>query len=91
MDSIHVEVSGLVQGVGFRWFVVSKARDLKLSGWVKNRSDGMVEVLAAGDPASLELLEAAIVAGPPGAQVQHVQRMPPLPTDGLQAPFGISR
>jgi acylphosphatase len=91
MDSLHVEVSGLVQGVGFRWFVVGKARELNLSGWVKNRSDGMVEVLAAGDPASLELLEAAIVAGPPGAQVQHVQRLPFLPTDGLSTPFGISR
>jgi acylphosphatase len=91
MDSLHVEVSGLVQGVGFRWFVVGKARELNLSGWVKNRSDGMVEVLAAGDPASLELLEAAIVAGPPGAQVQHVQRLPSLPTDGLNTPFGISR
>ena len=91
MDSLHVEVSGLVQGVGFRWFVVGKARELNLSGWVKNRSDGMVEVLAAGDPASLELLEAAIVAGPPGAQVQHAQRLPSLPTDGLNTPFRISR
>ncbi|MGH7652163.1 MAG: acylphosphatase [Gemmatimonadaceae bacterium] len=91
MDSLHVEVTGLVQGVGFRWFVVGKARELNLSGWVKNRGDGMVEVLAAGDPASLELLEAAIVAGPPGAQVQHVQKLPPLPTDGLKTPFGISR
>jgi acylphosphatase len=51
----------------------------------------MVEVFAAGDPASLELLEAAIVAGPPGAQVQAVQRLPPLPTDGLKIPFGIAR
>ena len=91
MDSLHVEVSGRVQGVGFRWFVVGKARELNLSGWVKNRSDGMVEVLAAGDVASLELLEAAIVAGPPGAEVQHVQRLAPLPTDGLKPPFGISR
>ena len=40
METIHLEVSGRVQGVGFRWFVVEKARELRLAGWVKNRPDG---------------------------------------------------
>jgi acylphosphatase len=91
MESIHLEVSGRVQGVGFRQFVLRKARDLHLAGWVKNRADGNVEIAAAGDLPALELLEAAVVAGPPGAEVEQVQRLPPISTDALNAPFAIVR
>jgi acylphosphatase len=91
MDSIHLEVTGRVQGVGFRWFVVRKARELKLSGWVKNRADGSVEVAASGDALSLEMLEAAVVAGPPGAEVEQVQKLSPAPLDSLRSPFEIVR
>jgi acylphosphatase len=91
METIHLEVSGRVQGVGFRWFVVEKARELRLAGWVKNRSDGNVEIAAAGDPPSLELLEAAVVAGPDGAQVKHVRKLPTIPAESLQTPFTIVR
>jgi acylphosphatase len=91
MESIHVEVSGRVQGVGFRWFLVGKARELGVAGWVKNRADGRVEVAAAGEPASLELFEAAIVSGPSGAQVEHVQKLSPLPAESLDSPFAIAR
>ncbi len=90
MESIHIEVSGRVQGVGFRWFVAKKARELQLAGWVKNRPDGCLEVAAAGDPASLELLEAAVVAGPPGAEVQHVQKLAPIAAESLKSPFEIA-
>lgn len=91
MESIHIEVSGRVQGVGFRWFVARKARQLRLAGWVKNRADGSVEVAAAGERPALELLEAAVVAGPPGAQVEHVQKLPAVAADSLTAPFQILR
>lgn len=91
METIHLEVSGRVQGVGFRWFVVEKARELRLSGWVKNRSDGSVEIAAAGDLPSLELLEAAVIAGPEGAQVKHVKKLPALHSGPLSAPFTIVR
>ena len=53
-------VRGRVQGVGFRWFVVEKAQQLKLSGWVRNKRDGHVEIAAAGDRQSLASLEAAV-------------------------------
>ncbi len=91
METIRLEISGRVQGVGFRWFVVEKARELRLAGWVKNRSDGNVEIAAAGDRASLELLEAAVVAGPDGAQVKHVKKLSALAPESLHAPFAIVR
>ena len=53
MESIHLEVRGRVQGVGFRWYVVDKARELRLAGWVKNRGDGNVELAAAGEADAL--------------------------------------
>jgi acylphosphatase len=91
MESIHLEVSGRVQGVGFRWFVLEKARRLQLSGWVRNRPDGNVEIAASGAPDALAKLESAVTSGPPGAQVQKVSRLAHVAADSLQAPFGIVR
>jgi acylphosphatase len=91
MDSIHLEVRGRVQGVGFRWYVVDTARELRLAGWVKNRTDGNVELAAAGERDALARFEAAITAGPPGARVEEVRRLGGVPADSLQSPFGIVR
>jgi len=91
MDTIHLEVRGRVQGVGFRWYVVDTARELRLSGWVKNRTDGNVELAAAGESDALARFEAAISAGPPGARVEEVRRLGGVPADSLQSPFGIVR
>lgn len=44
-----IVVSGRVQGVGFRYFVIQKATDCQLTGWVKNLPDGKVEIEAEGD------------------------------------------
>lgn len=91
MASIHLEVSGRVQGVGFRWFVVEEARRLKLSGWVRNGQDGKVEIAASGSADALAELESAVTDGPPGAQVQKVSRLSDIPADSLKSPFGIVR
>ena len=53
MARIHVHVSGIVQGVGYRPFVWKLATSLGLAGWVKNSSDG-VHIEAKGDPAALD-------------------------------------
>jgi len=91
MDTIHLEVSGRVQGVGFRWFVVDEARRLKLSGWVRNRPDGRVEIAASGNADALAQLESAVTSGPPGAEVKKVSRLAEVAADSLQSPFGIVR
>ena len=67
-------VAGLVQGVGFRWFVARHARGLGLAGYARNLADGRVEVVAAGsDEAALARLEALVRAGPAHARVDGVE------------------
>lgn len=67
-------VAGLVQGVGFRWFVARHARGLGLAGYARNLADGRVEVVAAGsDRATLARLEELLRAGPAQARVDHVE------------------
>ena len=67
-------VRGIVQGVGFRWFVLRTAHALGLKGWVTNRPDGTVEVIADGMPAALEELEHSLQVGPRGARVERVEK-----------------
>jgi acylphosphatase len=75
-------VSGRVQGVGFRYFVQSKANDLSLSGWTRNLDDGRVEVYATGTPKQLSDLAAALHIGPHMADVRSVQEMEDVIQDG---------
>jgi acylphosphatase len=66
-------VSGRVQGVGFRYFVVREAEALGLGGWVRNLPDGDVEVLATGEPGLVDALEGRLWQGPPFARVSGVE------------------
>ena len=66
-------VTGRVQGVGFRWFVENEASKLGISGWVRNREDGCVEVLASGTKAQLDSLYDVLQRGPRAARVDSVQ------------------
>jgi acylphosphatase len=67
---LHAVVEGVVQGVGFRAFVQQKAVSLGLKGWVRNRWDGSVEVLAEGPHADLERLLSSLYQGPRFADVR---------------------
>ena len=91
MSDLHVRVTGLVQGVGFRWFVRERARRLGLSGWVRNLSDGSVEVAAAGDAHQLELLRGELRRGPSGARVDGIVDLNERPVEPLMDPFGMLR
>lgn len=66
-------VSGRVQGVGFRYFVLREATGLGLRGWTRNLPNGQVEVVAAGDGACLDGLGAALQRGPRHAEVAGVE------------------
>ncbi len=68
----HYLVTGRVQGVGFRWFVQREAAELNLRGWVRNTDQGAVELVAAGEPADLAELEAALHKGSRGSRVDAV-------------------
>jgi acylphosphatase len=91
MDAIHLEVRGRVQGVGFRWFIVEKAEELQLAGWVRNKADGRVEIAAAGPREALMKLESAARSGPRGARVEEVRELAPVSPESLRRPFEIAR
>ncbi len=73
MDAaVHMVVEGLVQGVGFRWFVARQANMLGLRGFVENKYIGTVEVEAEGERSLLEELVRQVRVGPRSAQVTNV-------------------
>lgn len=72
-DQLHAWVQGKVQGVGFRYYVRQRAVELSLTGWVRNLSDGRVELLAEGSRPNLAALLVALRQGPRGSQVNDVQ------------------
>lgn len=75
---LEATVRGRVQGVGFRYFVVRRAAELGLVGWVANMADGSVRCVAEGPAHALAALQQALGEGPIGAVVDAVDavRMP---------------
>lgn len=73
---IRFFVSGRVQGVGFRAFLIREANALGLDGWARNRSDGSVEALAAGSEAAIAAFLAAARRGPSAARVDGLREEP---------------
>ena len=70
---LHAIVSGRVQGVGFRAYVLRKASELGATGWVRNRWDGKVEVVAEGERQVLDKLLVAVKRGPSASMVSDVK------------------
>jgi acylphosphatase len=81
-------IDGRVQGVGFRWFMHDAAAREGVHGWVRNLADGRVEVMAEGDAASIDRLEAAVRRGPSSAHVERVD-VEELAPSGRTAGFEI--
>ena len=69
---LHAVVRGRVQGVNFRYFTLRTAQQLGLTGWVANRRNGTVEVVAEGSRQALRRLVSFLQHGPPAAAVQRV-------------------
>jgi len=72
MSAKRLRISGLVQGVGFRYWIATQAEALGLSGWVRNRRDGSVEVLVYGETDAVEEFVRACRLGPRHAQVRSI-------------------
>jgi acylphosphatase len=70
---VHALISGVVQGVGFRYFVRQQAVQLSLTGWVRNLPDGRVEAVAEGERAVLDPFVVAMRKGPRGSLVDSVE------------------
>ncbi|HZU50309.1 MAG TPA: acylphosphatase [Sphingomicrobium sp.] len=72
MDTCRIRARGLVQGVYFRAWTRDQARELGVSGWVRNCSDGSVEACVQGDPSKVQELVRRVHCGPPRALVDEV-------------------
>lgn len=70
--SVHILVDGTVQGVGFRYFIKHSAEELGVTGWVRNRYDDRVEILAQGEEKDLQKLVALARIGPPASMVTEL-------------------
>lgn len=68
-------ITGRVQGVGFRFFVLTEATRLDVRGWARNTTDGGVEIEAEGSAEALSEFEQRIARGPPSARVQQVMQL----------------
>ncbi len=73
MKSLHIIVSGRVQGVGFRFFTQEIAVNLHITGWVKNLSNGDVEIYAEGSKEILEKFLLLIKKGPPLSRILNIE------------------
>ena len=72
-ERAHIFVSGRVQGVFFRYSTLRKARQLGLTGWVRNLSDGRVEAVFEGEKSALQEMLAWAKEGPAFAKVQDLK------------------
>jgi acylphosphatase len=73
-ERVHIFVYGLVQGVFFRSNTVSTAKRMGLTGWVRNRSNGSVEIDAEGDRKKLREFVEWCGHGPEGAKVDEIKK-----------------
>jgi acylphosphatase len=86
----HAFVSGIVQGVGFRYFVRDEAVKAGAVGWVRNLHDGRVEFIAEGTTSGLQALMKQVRRGPLGGRVDHLEEDWGKPTGEFKA-FRVER
>ncbi len=77
---LKVKITGLVQGVNFRWFIQRRASELGLVGFVQNRPDGSVEFVAEGTREALDRLLDSARVGPSSAVIENVDAQWSAPT-----------
>jgi acylphosphatase len=85
---LDATVTGRVQGVGFRYFVLREAMALRLDGWVANTPDGSVQCVVEGPRADLEMLLERLREGPSAAIVARISEAW-MPATGTLGPFAV--
>ncbi|HUT23420.1 MAG TPA: acylphosphatase [Sumerlaeia bacterium] len=88
MPRAHAIVSGMVQGVGFRYYALREAERAGVSGWVRNRRDGAVELEAQGEEEALEAFLAAVRRGPAFSVVRRMD-VTPIPESERSGGFDV--
>lgn len=73
MKTVHIIISGFVQGIGYRKWVKRHARQLGVVGWIKNREDGAVEAVLQGESTAVDQLIAESKKGPYLANITAVE------------------
>lgn len=73
VETLAVQVTGKVQGVGYRIATVRRAHSLGITGWVRNLDDGSVEALLQGPHDRIDEMLSWLRMGPPAARVSHVE------------------
>ena len=89
MERLHAVIHGDVQGVGFRYFMTRHAQARGLRGWVRNRPDGAVELVAEGRRPDLDEMLTAARQGPRHARVDDVDAQWSEAKGGLE-PFDLT-
>jgi acylphosphatase len=69
LTRLYLRISGLVQGVGFRYYVMNKARGYNVTGFIRNMPDGSVEAVIEGPVDDVQALATVCKIGPPSANV----------------------
>jgi acylphosphatase len=75
IPSYEIRISGRVQGVGYRYFVLKQATILDLNGWVRNMLDGSVAVLVQGEEKDIDTLIDYLKIGPPLSRVTNISKI----------------
>lgn len=89
MRVVRVEVTGHVQGVGFRWFTREVAQRFGLGGSVKNRQDGAVEIVVSGEDLEVDAFLDEVRRGPAGARVSAMRLLPADEVEPIRPPFVV--
>lgn len=84
MEALSIVIEGRVQGVGFRYWTLRLSRSFFVEGWVRNLSDGSVEIFVQGDSSTVKDFAEAVKSGPPHSSVQRVQMIPVTPDNRIQ-------
>jgi acylphosphatase len=87
-SSVKIIVTGLVQGVNFRYFVYHKATDLGLTGYAKNLDNGQVEIIASGEKGLIDELVEQVRIGPRMSSVSNVE-LEEIELEQIYNDFGI--